>query len=328
MSNSSSTSSSRLSQVKRLAAKILIGAIVFSILSFGIQYVIDNGLRQTEYKLYAEWNDIYEGRVADDLVILGSSRATVHISPQILEDELGSSAYNLGIDGHRWRMQYCRFRILVEHNPIPKQVVVSLDSLSLENRADLYLYEQFLPYLEDPLMRECAQGYEGSPSSADLMLPLYKYYGLSRPAFIGFLEFFNLSHVGNSKYKGYDPQDRSWNLDFDAFKSGQSEPLRIMPESASINDLESLLSYARDNGIAVTLVYSPEYFEIDALFVNRAEILALYRKTAERYGASMLDYSKHELSYNRDLFYNSQHLNKEGSEIFSQILAKDLKRLF
>jgi hypothetical protein len=37
-----------------------------------------------------------------------------------------------------------------------------------------------------------------------------------------------------------------------------------------------------------------------------------------------LDYSSDTICNNKKLFYNSQHLNSKGSEIFTKKLAKDL----
>ena len=55
-------------------------------------------------------NDIYEGKAAAEIAIYGSSRAWVHIDPQVIEDTLGMSSYNFGNDGHNFPMQYLRHK--------------------------------------------------------------------------------------------------------------------------------------------------------------------------------------------------------------------------
>ena len=52
----------------------------------------------------------------------------------------------------------------------------------------------------------------------------------------------------------------------------------------------------------------------------------LYRQFAKKYDLIFLDYSNDPISYNKSLFYNSNHLNAEGSEIFSKKLAADIKK--
>ena len=62
------------------------------------------------------WKDIYDGHVNSELVIYGSSRAWIHFSPKIIEDSLQISAYNLGMDGHNFSLQYLRHKELLKFN--------------------------------------------------------------------------------------------------------------------------------------------------------------------------------------------------------------------
>ena len=52
----------------------------------------------------------------------------------------------------------------------------------------------------------------------------------------------------------------------------------------------------------------------------------LYRQFAKKYDLIFLDYSNDPISYNKSLFYNANHLNAKGSEIFTRKLALDIKR--
>ena len=52
-----------------------------------------------------------------------------------------------------------------------------------------------------------------------------------------------------------------------------------------------------------------------------------YKKIADKYGIPILDYMTMSLCKDTTYFYNAMHLNKKGSEIFSDSLAHDLKRL-
>ena len=88
---------------------------------------------------------------------------------------------------------------------------------------------------------------------------------------------------------------------------------------------EDFLSYCKKNNIELVLVYTPEYFEAQQYFENRTAILQMYAQLSAKYEHLFLDYSNHELCKKKELFFNSQHLNKEGSEIFSRLLVTDLK---
>jgi hypothetical protein len=61
------------------------------------------------------------------------------------------------------------------------------------------------------------------------------------------------------------------------------------------------------------------------LTTNRAELFGKFREISERSEVPFWDYSDSELSRNRDFFYNSQHLNRVGSALFSEEIARRLK---
>jgi lysophospholipase L1-like esterase len=53
--------------------------------------------------------------------------------------------------------------------------------------------------------------------------------------------------------------------------------------------------------------------------------MALYRKYADDYQIPFFDYSNDSLCLNKELFYNTTHLNKKGADLFSKKLASDLR---
>ena len=54
----------------------------------------------------------------DDVVIFGSSRANHHYVPQIIEDSLGMTCFNMGQDGNGIVLMYGRYQMLLErYNP-------------------------------------------------------------------------------------------------------------------------------------------------------------------------------------------------------------------
>ncbi len=126
---------------------------------------------------YSVWNSLFDGKVNSDVVIYGSSRAWVHIDPQMIEDKLNLSAFNLGLDGHNFWLQYLRHKILIEYNPHPKTIILSVDVFSLEKRKDLFNADQFLPYmLFNNLIKHYVESYQGY-SLFDSYLPIVRFHG-------------------------------------------------------------------------------------------------------------------------------------------------------
>ena len=85
--------------------KILIFSIPILFIILILDFIITLGLKKSESDDFREWNDLYQSKINADLIINGSSRAWVHISPQILDTSFSIDSYNLGIDGHNFYLQ-------------------------------------------------------------------------------------------------------------------------------------------------------------------------------------------------------------------------------
>ncbi len=303
---------------------------LFFIIPIPILYLahtlIDKGLQRSHDMHYAEWNDMRKG-LRSDALIMGSSRAWVHISPKILDSELHINSYNIGIDGWCFLMQHCRFKYYLEYNPKPKVIIQSLDNLMFTKNKELYDDLQFLPYIDnDTIIQRYTVGYTGSFNFMQKHLPMYKYRNNGELMVEGFFNLFNLPYGKVPKYKGYEGQVKGWDSSFTEFALNNPGGYTLEFDSSIINEFDAYLSYCQQNNIKVILVYTPEYFEVQKIIKNRDKLFEIYTYFADKYHCPLLDYSSDSLCYKQSLFYNSQHLNKQGAELFSAKLAKDIEK--
>ena len=63
----------------------------------------------------------------DDVVIFGSSRANHHYVPQMIEDSLGLTCFNMGQDGNGIVLMYGRYKMLLERYN-PKLIIYDIES--------------------------------------------------------------------------------------------------------------------------------------------------------------------------------------------------------
>ena len=311
--------------MKKYLIKILIFIFIPIPILFFLAYATDEGLKSSRVEYVAEWNDIFQSKINADILVLGSSRAWAHVSPKILDSAFHCNTYNLGLRSSHFLMQYCRFKTLIAHNPTPKKVILCLDIFTFEKEKQLYGYEYFLPYVKDSLLTKYSKGYEGELGNVEKNFPLYKYNGKFDLMLKGLLSYFHLYHFQQKNYKGYEGQAKKWDGTFDFFVKNNQKKLTQQIDNETVTAFDNFLSYCKNNNIELVLVYTPEYFEAQYYFENRTAILQIYAQFAEKYNYVFLDYSNHELCKKKDLFFNSQHLNKEGSELFSRILVSDLK---
>ena len=302
----------------------LLPIIAFSYL---IDIFISTNLKKSNkyaVKEYSTWNDIIDGKVNSDIVIYGSSRAWRHINPTMITNQLHVSAYNLGIDGHNFNLQYLRHKMLLKNNSKPKLIIFSLDYFTLQKRKDLYNLEQFLPYmLFNKQIETATDSYKGF-NYFDYHIPLIRYYG-KYEAFGTAIKCFS-GRLSNPVYriKGYLAKEESWNHDFDRAKL-KMKKYKITLDSNTIALFEQFLKECKRDNIKLIFVYTPEYIEGQKFVANRTSIFKTFSKYSKKYEIPFYDYSKDSLCYDKKYFYNSNHLNKTGAEIFTNKLIDTLK---
>lgn len=295
---------------------------------YPIDSLISKYLSKSKYFASGEiidWNDIYNGNINSDLLIYGSSRAWVQINPTIIEDSLQISTYNLGIDGHNFWLQYLRHIELLKYNKKPKCIIFSLDVFTMQKRIDLYNYQQFLPYL---LWNSDVENYTSTYigfSTFDYNIPLVRYFGLEG-ALIASMHVFLGSDTPPVRIKGYRGIEKEWNDDLEKAKS-ETDHIEINLDSSTVKLFEQFINECKNNDIKLIFVYTPEYIGGQNFVKNREEIISIYRQLANKYDLKFIDYSLDEISMQQQYFYDTEHLNKNGSEFFTYKFIRVLKEL-
>ena len=270
------------------------------------------------------WNDIYDSNIDCDLAIYGSSRAWVHIDPKIINDSLNYNAYNFGVDGHNFWVQYLRHKEYLKHNKAPKIIVLAVDVFSLDKRPDLYEKSQFLPYmLWNKTIFEGTKSYHGF-NRLDFYIPLIRYFG-DRNSFSDIMNNNLFSALSpNYRENGFRAMDQEWNEDFRIAKSKMNTyQAKIDPASKRL--FEKFIYECKTRGIQLILIYTPEFIEGQKFISNRSEIVDLFTEYSKTHKLVFLDYSTDSICLDKNNFYNSMHLNSRGSKEFSKKLAHDLK---
>ena len=316
--------------MRRFLTKVALLTSIIVVLFLALEFAITQGLKQSNSQTFMDWNKLYQGKINADVIINGSSKAMVHISPKILDSVLQVPSYNLGINGHDFYMQNAKYNAYETHNNAPKLIVQVVSNGTLQKREDLYQYEQFLPYLQDDsFLTTTTQAYIGL-NFFDYHLPFVRYFGQRALMKEGVLNFLNLSESlpDSVKYKGYRPNDSEWDNSFELFVKYTPNGKEIALSDTSIQLFKHFIQKQQEKKVPIVLVYPPTYHESQQYINNRAEIIALYQKIAQQYNILFLDYSQLSINKEKRFFYNSQHLNQKGAEIFSRQLAKDLSTHF
>ena len=291
-------------------------------LAFVLDIVISSGLRRVKTSGFGVWNNIVDGRINADIVISGSSRALTHYDSRIIQDRTGLTTFNIGLNGSQTDMQFARLNTYLRHNTKPSLLILNLDLFSFQTtHGGVYDPGQYMAYLQEPTIYVALMRINPDTWKARY-LPLYGYAveGLRFTWLLGVMGYLGWSPV-EDHFLGFNPRYLSWTGDFERFKDINPNGVRFEIEPDGVREMEELLRLCQEKRIAVLLVYSPEYAEMQALTSNRTQIFSKFEDLRERFDAGMWDYSASPISALREKFYNSQHLNAGGAAAFSKDLA-------
>lgn len=292
-----------------------LGAIAF------VNHETDRSMRTEGSYHTHEWKAIYEGELNADILMLGSSRAWVHLNPRIFDSVTGLSSYNLGMDAYSIDFQLDRFWAAIHHNLKPKWIIQNMDALTLRRSGYVdYNKLQFLPYLCEPELRDdlIANGL----SWQDRYLPLFKYRGQRDQIKAAFRVLKGDTLNISPKYKGFQGQDKTWSTEFAEFKKTH-DTYAIAYDTEMIERLDEMLHYCAQHDISVVLAHLPLYDELTAMIQDKHKLDSLMYSFEKKYkGCYYVDDATTTFSGDTQFFYNATHMNARGADSISLKLAR------
>lgn len=308
--------------MKKFLIRIAKFVVPVIILIYPLDYVMSHLLMKS-HRVPGEievWNDIYHGQINADVAVYGSSRAWQQFDSQLIGDSLNEPTYNFGIDGHNFWLQYLRHIEYFKYNRKPKTIILSVDVFTLQKRPDLYQLNQFLPFmLWNNDIYDFTHSYEGF-NFFDYYVPLVRYSGQVKSFYEMALPIIKKEKVSDFRKKGYHAFNDKWNSDFDKAKATM-EKYEIKWDSKSIDLFEQFIGECKDEGIRLILVFAPEYIEGQQFVSNRSTLVSYYEEIAGKYNLPFFNFSNDPICYDKDNFYNSEHMNRTGSLKFSKELS-------
>lgn len=288
--------------------------VLFTILAFLCLYsgdfLLSRRIQQASRLVYEGWYNLMHGKIDADLVVIGSSRAALHVNPAILDSTLDIRTYNLGMTGANADLHLAKYHLFRCFNRKPSAIVHCVDVNSMQASIP-YQREQYFPWFWNRAFRETIFPIIRF-SAAEKLLPLYRFYGAGSLSLI--------QREPTTLYKGFKGMDPGWH----DVELG-SDQFRV--DAGIAASFEDYLSQAAEEGIPVVLVFPPLYHEKAARIQGRDELFGFYEGLAREHGIPFLDYSGMALCRDTTFFSDNEHLNIRGADIFTDSLARDLIHL-
>lgn len=300
--------------MKRFLVSIVVSAIFVWIVMLTCDFLLSNRLARSADRRYIVWNEILQGGINSDVLIMGSSRAWVQYSTCILDSILHCNSYNLGIDGSAFDRQLMRYDVYRIKNEKPRVVIQNIDFMSTLGITNGYEREQFFPFLCNREFRNVIKN--ESFSIVEKYLPFGRYYGyyeILEPA---------LFFANDTLYKGFRANDKKW-LGYVT----PNKPFYFRSDKCTEKLFVDYVRRLSENDIRLIFVYAPVYYKAINDLANIDDMYHKFDSIAELFDVPILDYTFSAISYDTTYFYNASHLNKRGSELFTTMLAYDLDSL-
>lgn len=294
--------------------KFIINIFVF----FAIVAVVDVALGKVFHYLQANkaggrtGAEYYACRESnEDIIIMGSSRASHHYVPQILSDSLGMSCYNAGQDGNGIILQYGRWKMISERYT-PKVLIYDVTpGFDLQENDNMAYVDRLKPFCDDNEVKNYV---------ADIFpMERWKLYSQMYRYNYKFLEMTSdCAKRGEDKLKGYIPLYGEIRKEMVDAPRPEKNPT-IQVDETKIQYLELLAKECKEKGTKLVFVASPAFRGGSYSIETFAEV----KKIADKYQVPFHYYYDSEYSENPDLFKDSHHLNDKGAvEFTKEIVTK------
>ena len=250
----------------------------------------------------------------DDIIILGSSRASHHYVPSVISDSLGMSCYNAGSEGMCIYYHYAMLASMIERGHCPKVVIYDVMNLDLQEHPgptftlDAAL-DRLAPHYGEFECIDSLFALNGWKERLKLMFMSYRYNSkLVQSIKCNFLP--QPEDNGYEKVTGKLPDNV-------VFSSNEYDECGL--DSLKISYMHKMVQLAQENQIKLLFVLSPYFRD------NPSRALDVAKEIAEQNGLILIDCYNDQKMMKRELFRDVMHLNDEGAHVWSSYLAHILK---
>lgn len=264
---------------------------------------------------YTGRNEFIADKLHDPVLVFGSSRSVHHYDPQVLADSLGVPCYNCGQDGMGIITFYGRFKLLTARYT-PRLIIYDVTTDFDLRRNDNVTYLTWLkPYYNRPGIDSIFWHIE--PTERVKMLSnMFRYNGKA-------LQIITDNKPGDNNddaLKGFVPLDgiMTYDKEEDATKTQVDfDPVKLYYISRLVKDCSA-------KGIRLVFAISPLYNSIKQPDAYLADFLTLARKQ----NVPVINhYYDTRFATNKNLFQDTYHMNRSGAEIYTSMLAHEIKQL-
>ncbi len=308
--------------IQRIIAVIVLAAILCQLSFVLMKYGIDKYEATRKDKL----SELLLKSTNYDLLFIGSSRTHLTVNPRIIDSVCGVNSYNAGIEGGNLFEFNMMLQAYLENHPAPKWMVLTLDLHSFVSDYNFFEHIQYFSFTKNKVIHQYLNR-NGHPTLQLKLFPfleLTEYDDNTKGYFIKGLLGQSRIPAGDFQYKGYLS-----NTQQQIVAAGSPVKLQKIEMSESRKKfLADILTTCKKNNINLVFTYAPEYKQLlQAAYTNRSEVFEYINTVAAESNIPFFRDDSLSICNDPTLFVNAGHLNRKGADLYSIILAGQLKKV-
>lgn len=246
----------------------------------------------------------------DDIIILGSSRASHHYVPSIISDSLGMSCYNAGSEGMCVYYHYAMLASMIERGHSPKIVIYDLMNLDVQEypgptfTLDAAL-DRLAPHYGEYACVDSLFALNGWKEKLKLMFLSYRYNSK-------LVQSVKCNFIPSPEDNGYEVVLGQLDIQTPFIKSEYRE---YELDDLKIYYLKKLIDITKRNNITLFMVLSPKYL---GDYSNAYDCM---KELASENDIVFIDCYNDSTMMKSDYFRDVAHLNDCGAHIWSSYIS-------
>lgn len=313
--------------MKRFIRTCLLFALLVTVGALLLQHVVDYGLKKMTHHTSTQTSiaQLLSDTLNADILIMGNSRALCSYNPAVLESITGMRTWNIGVSGQPFGISYLRYQLYAQHNRPPKLLIINIDNNELEMIANGFGREEYYPYFSDSTVRSYLDIY--GFTWRDFYIPMYKYFGDYKLIGYGLMSSVGLyPFAPQQHYHGFYNANEPFDGETlrEVLRNNRLDSASCQPDAIQL--LDQFVEDLNRQQVNILFCYAPQYQELYRR-LPLSDCMNAYRRISERHHIPLLDYSSLSWANDSSYFYNANHINLLGSDLFSTRLAHTLDSL-
>jgi hypothetical protein len=293
--------------------KFLITLLFFGCLFFiadKVLYLKMQSLPEREYDKRLE--SIILGKMNQEILIFGSSRAQHNVYSDLIEENLHLKTYNLGYRAASINFQLYLLKKVLLHNKAPKKILLTLDDdreFFLETSLH-FRYDKLYPLIGcQEITNDLIKHKELSPFAVGFYSARIGWNQFTKPKLPTIYDIW--TPKGTVLLDSDLPQ-----FDKIYFKSKKYDIKNELSER--LYAFTEFQTICKKKKIQLYLLIPPNFGEQNSVFITRIRQLVVAKETK-------LLYQKDTVFNNSNLFSDHAHLNKKGAIVYTKQIIQEIK---